>query len=57
MSLKAPAVAINNVAITYGEWEGFSRLDRKSLIKEYFTGCGSCCQVGMSQEDVGIEVG
>lgn len=55
--MKAPAVAINNVAITYGEWEGFSRLDRKSLIKEYFTGCGSCCQVGMSQEDVGIEVG
>lgn len=55
--LKAPAPAINNVAIIYEKWEVFSRLDWKSLIKEYFTGCGRSCWVGMSQEDVGIEMG
>lgn len=58
MMLRAPAPAINNIAIVYGKWEVFSRLDWKSLIKGYFTDCGSrSYRVRLSQEEVGIKLG
>lgn len=40
-----------------GKWEVLSRLDWKTLIKEYFTGCGSRNNWDrLSQDDVGTEL-